>query len=61
MTRLVVVPDSLRNDINDKLESAYQDCPDARADHEALYADMLAYFDEHGGIPDITLKRRDTL
>lgn len=55
MSRLVIVPNSLRDAINAKLEAAYETCPAARADHEYLFSVLLGHVDEHGTIPDITL------
>lgn len=51
----VVVPDSLRNAINNKLDAAIADCPDAAKDRDALYGQLLAFFNEHGRVPDFTL------
>ena len=52
---LVIVPDSLRDAINKKLDAALAECPDAEKDREHLYGQLLDYFNEHGVIPDFTL------
>jgi hypothetical protein len=52
---LVIVPDSLRNAINAKLDAAIAEHPDAEKDREVLYSQLLGYFNEHGVIPDFTL------
>ena len=56
---LVVVPDSLRNAINEKLDAAIAQCPDAEKDREVLYSQLLAYFNEHGVVPDFTLAKAE--
>lgn len=56
---LVVVPDSLRNAINEKLDAAIAVCPDAEKDREVLYGQLLAYFNEHGVVPDFTLAKAE--
>lgn len=58
MSKLVIVPDSLRAAINARLDAAIAACPEAAADREALYGQLLAYFDEHGVIPDFTIARK---
>lgn len=55
---LVIVPDSLRNAINAKLDTAIAEHPDAECDRDALYAQLLAYFNEHGVVPDFSLERK---
>lgn len=53
--KMVIVPNELRDAINAKLDAAISKCPDAEQDREALYSQLLAYFDEHGEIPDFDL------
>jgi hypothetical protein len=56
----VVVPDSLHDVLNAKLDAAFADAPaDAVADRAALYEQLLAYFDEFGFIPDFTIVLRE--
>lgn len=54
--RLVVVPNSLRDAINEKLDAAIAACPGSEVDRETLFTTLLAYFDEHGVIPDFSIK-----
>lgn len=55
--RMVIVPDSLRNAISAKLDAAIAKCPDAAKDRDELYRQLLAYFDEHGEVPDFDLAK----
>jgi len=55
--KMVIVPNSLRDAINAKLDAALASCPDAVKDRDALYSQLLDYFDEHGEVPDFTLDR----
>jgi hypothetical protein len=52
---LVIVPDSLRHAIDAKLDAAIAACPGAEKDRDALYSQLLAYFNEHGVVPDFTI------
>jgi len=54
----VIVPDSLHNAINKKLDAAIRACPDAEKDRDALYSQVLSYFNEYGIIPEFTLAKR---
>jgi hypothetical protein len=56
--RLVIVPNALHDAINKRLDAAIAECPDAAIDREALYAQLVAYFDEHGCIPDFRVERK---
>lgn len=58
MSQMVIVPDTLSAAINAKLDAAIAECPGAAPDRDALYHDLLAYFDEHGEVPDFTLGKR---
>jgi hypothetical protein len=58
--RMVIVPDSLRAAINEKLDAALAELPEedriaAEKDREFLYGQLLDAFDQHGTIPDFTL------
>jgi len=53
--KTVIVPNTLRDAINAKLDDAFAACPEAAKDRDALYYRLLAYFDEHGELPDFTL------
>ncbi len=52
---LVVVPNKLRDKINAKLDAAFAECPEAEFEREGLYSQLLAYFDEHGVVPEFSL------
>jgi hypothetical protein len=52
---MVIVPDALAAAINVKLDAAIAACPDAEKDRDALYGQLLAYFDEHGTVPEFSL------
>ena len=56
--RYVIVPNEVRNTINAKLDAAYIEVPDAEKERELHYHELLAYFDEHGEIPDFTLFKK---
>lgn len=51
MSRIVVVPDELRDEINRRLDEAYVVTPEAAIDREMHYQTLLVYFDEHGTFP----------
>jgi hypothetical protein len=57
MTRIVIVPNNLRDAINAKLDAALALVPDAAKDREHLYGQLLAHFDEHGVLPDFQIQR----
>ena len=52
---LVIVPNSLRDAINEKLDAAIAEVPDAEKDREVLYSQLLAYFNENGVVPNFSL------
>ena len=53
-----VIPNVLRDKINEKLDTAFLACPDAAKDRDVLYLQLIDYFDEHGVIPDFELQRK---
>lgn len=54
--RLVVVPNVLGDAINARLDEVLRDAPpEAIAEREHLYQQILEYFDEHGIIPEFSL------
>lgn len=57
---LVIVPDSLRAAINEKLDAAIALAPDAESERENLFNQLLAYFNEHGVIPEFSLVKNPT-
>ena len=61
--RLVIVPNELRDAINDSIDRARVragisalELSDSRP---TIYQALLEYFDEHGTVPDIDLKRNE--
>jgi hypothetical protein len=57
---LVIVPNCLRDEINAAIDTALIGHPDAEPDREIFYDTLLAYFNEHGVIPEFTLEKRAT-
>jgi len=55
---LVIVPNSLRNAIMEKLDAAIRQCPDAEKDRDVLYHQLLDYFNEHRVIPEFSVKKK---
>lgn len=53
-----VIPNSLRDAINAKLDEQFALVPDAAKDREVLYGQLLDYFAEHGVIPDFSLEKK---
>ena len=53
---IVIVPNVLRDAINKKLDAAFVKVPEAEKDREVLYNQLLTYYDEHGVVPDFTIK-----
>ena len=58
--KLVIVPTSLSNAINLRLDAAYRLVPQAAIDRELHFQTMLNYFDENGFLPEFILERRTT-
>lgn len=56
---LVIVPDSLSDAINKKLDAAYVGVPDAAVDREIHYQALLDHFYDYGVVPEFTLIRRE--
>ncbi len=52
---IVIVPNTLRDAINAKLDAALLACPEAAAERENFYTALVAYFNEHGVLPDIAI------
>lgn len=55
-----VIPNSLREAINAKLDEQIRLAPDAEKDRETLFRQLVDYFDEHGVIPDFSLVKKET-
>lgn len=53
---LCIVPTYILDAVNEKLDAAIAACPDAEKDRDELRAQLLGYFDEHGVVPDFTLR-----
>ncbi len=53
---IIIVPNIVRDKINEKLDEAFKACPQAAGERDSLYNELLGYFDEHGVIPEFTLK-----
>jgi len=58
MSRLVIVPNDLRDKIHTAIDEALGGRPCSNEDREILYGQLLDYFDEHGCIPDFDLKEQ---
>jgi hypothetical protein len=56
---MVIVPNDIRDAINAKLDAAILAVPDAAKDRDALYEQLLDYFDQHGVVPDFTLTPKE--
>ena len=54
----LIVPDSLREAIDAKLDAAIALVPDAAKDREHLYYELLSFFDKHGFLPDFTIGKK---
>jgi hypothetical protein len=58
MSRLVIVPNALRDQINRRLDELIAAAPGAAADRDYFYIELLNYYDEHGVIPDFRLEAK---
>ena len=60
---MVIVPNSLQDEINKKLDIAFESievpAEDIEHDREFMYHQLLSYYDEHGFVPDFTLRERN--
>lgn len=52
---MFIVPNSLRDAINARLDAALAEVPDAEKDREHLYHALLMHFNEHGVIPEFSI------
>jgi hypothetical protein len=55
---IAIIPNVLRDKINEKLDEAFLTCPEAEKERESLYRRLLEYFDEYGVIPTFTLTQK---
>lgn len=53
----VIVPNYLRDQIYEMVDAAIAKCPEAAVDREIFYQTVLNYYDQHGALPEIELKR----
>lgn len=54
----VIVPESLRQAINTKLDAAIAVVPDAAKDRDELYRQLVTFFNENGYVPDFSIEPR---
>ena len=53
---IVIAPNVLRDAINARLDDVLRDAPaEAIAERDALYQQVLTYYDEHGIIPEFSV------
>jgi hypothetical protein len=57
---MVIVPNVVRDAINQALDSTIAECPEAAPDREKFYTLLLAYFNDHGTIPEFSIEKRPT-
>jgi hypothetical protein len=53
-----VIPNSLRDAINEKLDNAFAGMDVKAEDRESVYNQLLNYFDEHGYIPEFEITKK---
>ena len=53
------MPNALRDEIDAQLDAAIAECPEAAIEREALYEQLLAYYDEHGFVPEFSITKKD--
>lgn len=56
---IAIVPSVLRDAINAALDDALNECPEAERDRYHLFQILLEYFDEHGRLPEFSIRKRD--
>lgn len=56
---MLIVPNTLTDAINAKLDRALKECPEAEKDREELFRQILSHFNEHGVIPDFVIGKRE--
>jgi len=57
---LVIVPDTLRDNITKALDAEIAKWPDAEKDREMLYQQLVTFFSVHGYLPEFSLEPRST-
>jgi hypothetical protein len=53
----LVVPDSLRHAIDEKLDAALKEAPEAARDRDHLFRQLLSFFNDHGYLPEFSLAK----
>ena len=56
---LVVLANVLRDAINARIDEKLRECPEAEKDREIFYRELLAYYYEHGTIPDFAISKKE--
>lgn len=56
VVKYVVVPNALSDAIYKKIDAALANQPKLKRQRENIYKDLLAYYDEHGVVPDFTVE-----
>jgi hypothetical protein len=59
MSRLVIVPNSLSEEIYRRIDAAIAEVPEAADGREEFYDALLSHFDEHGVIPEFAIHRKE--
>ena len=58
--RWVIVPNKLRDEINAQLDKALEGMDEeAVAGRSEYFAQLLAFFDDHGRLPDFEIAKRE--
>lgn len=55
---LVIVPDTLHDNINRALDAEIAKWPDAEKDRELLHSQLVAFFHKYGYLPQFSLEPR---
>lgn len=55
--RMVIVPNELADAIYEKLDAEIAKHPDAAVDRAIFFDQLLAYYDQHGVIPEFSLAK----
>ena len=52
---LVIVPTNLSNELYRKIDQQLDMLPQLKHERENIYSNLLAYYNEHGAIPDFKI------
>lgn len=58
LSRLLIIPNVLHDAINQAINKALAGRPCDEHSREQVYQSVLAYYDDHGTIPDFELKEK---